>query len=112
MLRKPIHLQKNFRACVKIYPSSYNRRAFADEGGDRRNTATTTTTPTPPDGRRTKPASSGNNKMTRIFLEAPKRLIALFDDDDEVIVKCFRSINEQVALYVEAEGRFSLNFAE
>lgn len=70
----------------------------------------------------------------RIYLEAPRRLIGLFGGDDgeldgvvggdgaqrlhggqmpndgEVLVKCFRSINEQVALYVEADGTYFIIF--
>lgn len=86
LLRKPLHLQDNFRACIKIYPN---------------------------------PETTTAGGQARIYLEAPRRLIGLFggkDDvananvaghphgDGEVLVKCFRSINEQVALYVEAEG--------
>lgn len=87
-----MHLQDNFRACIKIYPN----RAGDDD------------------------ASAGHQAAARIYLEAPRRLIGLFGGDDDVsnenlaghphgdgdgvLVKCFRSINEQVALYVEAEG--------
>lgn len=89
LLSKPAHLQDNFRACLKIYPIANVAKPRA-----------------------------------RIYLEAPHRLIGLFggtaaeatDDwemrmggqkqphDGEVLVKCFRSVNGQVALYVEAEG--------
>lgn len=85
LLRKPIHLQKNFRACLKIYPSKYSTLPFETDDIDR---------------------SPTGKKMARIFLEAPKRLIPLFDDDNDVAVKCFRSINEQVVLYVEAAGMY------
>lgn len=51
-----------------------------------------------------------SNQIARIFLEAPKRLIALYDDvNDKQLVKCFRSIGGQVALYVEADSEY--NFA-
>lgn len=85
LLRKPIHLQKNFRACLKIYPTTHSSLPFETDDID---------------------PSRTKNKMARIFLEAPKRLIPLFDDDKDVKVKCFRSINEQVVLYVEAAGMY------
>lgn len=103
LLRKPAHLQDNFRACLKIYPPGQQQQQ-----------------------QHKRPTQS----RARIYLEAPRRLIGLFggsawDDrhqleqqqqlsgghpyDGEVLVKCFRSINGQVALYVEAEGECTVS---
>lgn len=97
LLRKPAHLQDNFRACLKIYPI-------------------------------TSAANVAKKPRARIYLEAPHRLISLFGGtaeaterwdigngaqypyDGEVLVKCFRSVNGQVALYVEAEGEFQWTY--
>lgn len=117
LLRRPSHLHDNFRACLKIYPTP---APAPDAAVVRRGRPPVTVSP---------------QHRARIYLEAPRRLIALFgggaeaDDrlmashssgggqqqqpldgghpyEGEVLVKCFRSVNGQVALYVEAEGEF------
>ena len=113
LLRSPMSLQNNFRACIKLH----NNQTGADGSGHHQNhhhqnhkykklnhNILNDLNKLNSIDNKSRRNSRRNNKNARIFLEAPKRLISLYDDDDEVVVKCFRSINEQVALYIEAEG--------
>lgn len=102
ILRNNIHSSqpdKSFRACLKVHKthSSHHLPQYDDDINSKNNTKN-----------QTFPNSDliKSNQIARIFLEAPKRLIALYDDiDDKQMVKCFRSIGGQVALYVEADSK-------
>ena len=94
VLRPPTSIDRHsFRACLKIHrPVSGHRDATNQTENDLIGIA-----------------SGSANRHARIYLEAPKRLITLYADGDteradNQLVKCFMSIHEQVALYVEAEG--------
>lgn len=84
--------EKSFRACLKVHKTHTSHSLRRDD---------------------TKNQTLANsdliksNQIARIFLEAPKRLIALYDGaNDKQMVKCFRSIGGQVALYVEADSEY------
>lgn len=47
----------------------------------------------------------------RIYFGATKRLIPLYTNNDDQLVRCFNSVHEQATLYVEAEGVFTNNFS-
>lgn len=84
--------QNSFRACLKVHKTHTSHLLQ-------------------PDDIKNKTLANSDlikgNQIARIFLEAPKRLIALYDDvNDKQMVKCFRSINGQVALYVEADSEY------
>ncbi|KAJ6628968.1 Meteorin-like protein, partial [Pseudolycoriella hygida] len=89
-IRSP-NSEKSFRACLKVHKTSTDQ-ILQRENGDIKNQT------------RAKNDLIKSNQIARIYLEAPKRLIALYDDvNDKQMVKCFRSIGGQVALYVEAD---------
>lgn len=46
----------------------------------------------------------------RIYFGATKRLIPLYTNNDDQLVRCFNSVHEQATLYVEAEGVFTIIF--
>ncbi|KAG4079513.1 hypothetical protein HA402_005210 [Bradysia odoriphaga] len=81
--------ETNFRACLKVH-KTHTSHLLRQNGTKNQTLANSDLI--------------AGNQIARIFLEAPKRLIALYDDvNDERMVKCFRSIGGQVALYVEAD---------
>lgn len=87
---------KSFRACLKVHKTHTSHLLQRDD--------TKNQTLANSDLR-------GSNQIARIYLEAPKRLIALYDDvNDQQMVKCFRSIGGQVALYVEADSEYKFYF--
>lgn len=91
-IRSSIYSEKNFRVCLKVH-KTHTSHSLHQENDEVKN--------------QTKANSDliKSNQIARIFLEAPKRLIALYDDvNDKQMVKCFRSIGGQVALYVEADS--------
>lgn len=44
------------------------------------------------------------HRYGRIYLGATKRLIPLYTNNDDQLVRCFYSVRDQATLYVEAEG--------
>lgn len=93
-IRSSINAQKSFRVCLKVHQTHTSHLLHQQNDGVENQTLA-------------KSDLSKSNKIARIFLEAPKRLIALYDDvNDKQMVKCFRSIGGQVALYVEAERKY------
>lgn len=85
---------KNFRACLKVHKTHTNQQMLQQDGTKNQTLAKSDDL-------------IRSNQIARIFLEAPKRLIALYDDvNDKQMVKCFRSIGGQVALYVEADSKY------
>lgn len=83
--------EQGFRACLKVH-KTHTSHLLQHDGTKNQTIANSDLI--------------SSNQIARIFLEAPKRLIALYDDvNDKQMVKCFRSIGGQVALYVEADSK-------
>lgn len=96
-IRSTINSEKSFRVCLKVH------KTHTSHLRNRQNDDVQNQTFANSDLNR-------SNQIARIFLEAPKRLIALYDDVNDVqMVKCFRSIGGQVALYVEADSEYMNN---
>lgn len=113
ILRPPITNDQHFRICLKIHPESQQQLndpslsptiSLNSNQTVQLNQTEKPTTADQDDVISRLPKMINKNRISRIYLEAQKRLILLFQKNDKQLVKCFMSAaHKQVGLYVEAE---------
>lgn len=103
ILRPPISNDQNFRICLKIHPRS-QPSSFPPITSNSTKPLNQTEASSVADQDDVISQTANKNRVSRIYLEAQKKLILLFQKDDKQLVKCFMSAaHKQVGLYVEAE---------